>query len=48
VVFIREVKQNLQRKCCADGHENDDFDTTNLSFDSKVYGEENPMFYVLD
>jgi len=30
-------------KCCTDGHENDDFDTTTastlkLSFDSKGYG----------
>jgi len=42
---IREVKQKkLERlKRCADGHENDDFDTTTasmlkISFDSKGYG----------
>jgi len=47
------AKANLERKRCAGGHENNDFDTTTaskleLSFDSKGYGVKNPTFYVLD
>jgi len=47
----REVKQaNLQRKRCADGHENNDFDITTVSMlklspDSKGYDVKNS--YVL-
>jgi len=40
---VKSKKQNLERKRCSDGHENDDFDTTTasllkLSFDSKGFG----------
>jgi len=47
------VKANLERKRSADGHENDDFDTTTastfkLSFDSKGFGVKNHAFYVLN
>jgi len=46
-------KSNLEHKRCADGHENNDFDTTTasmwkLSFDSKGYGAKGLTFYVLD
>jgi len=44
---------NLERKGCADAHENDGFDTTTasilkLSFDSKGYGVKDSTFCVLD
>jgi len=43
----------LLAKCCADGHEKDDFDTTTdsmlrLFLDSKGYCVKNPTFYLLD
>jgi len=31
------TKANLERKRCADGHKNDDFDTTTASMFSKGY-----------
>jgi len=54
--YIREVaKANLERIHCADGHENDDFDTIytmastlKLPLTQKAMGVKNPTFYVLD
>jgi len=49
----RLSKSKSKRKRCADGHENDDFDTTTasmlkLSFVSKGYCAKYPTFYGLD
>jgi len=41
LVLERKAKANLERECCADGHENDHFDTATpsileLYFDSNL------------